>query len=192
MHLEIYFFGASLCYYIHFYLSYLRVFRTSISWWFVVAVWGTTSHLKMSSTLLTILTDLKIAVVLMVSTRSVISMFSRTNTNPLVIGLRARITIGIILTFMFHSFFNSIARPRYLSFFSHSFNFTLWSVGTTKSAILKVLFFCWLLKDLMVWPRNGDPFACLYFEIPVLILCCAYTICSYGENFAQFLVDHLT
>ena len=42
---------------------------------------------------------------------------------------------------MFHSFFNSPARSRYLSFFSHSFRFILWSAGTAKSTILQILFF---------------------------------------------------
>ena len=42
---------------------------------------------------------------------------------------------------MFHSFFNSLARSRYLSFFLHSFSFILWSAGTAKSTILQVLFF---------------------------------------------------
>ena len=42
---------------------------------------------------------------------------------------------------MFHSFFNSLARSRYLSFFSLSFSFILWSTSTAKSTILQVLFF---------------------------------------------------
>ena len=41
---------------------------------------------------------------------------------------------------MFHSFFNSLARSRYLSFFSLSFRFILWSAGTAKSTILQILF----------------------------------------------------
>ena len=49
--------------------------------------------------------------------------------------------IGIIVTFMFYSFFNLLAKSRYLSLFSFSFNFTLWSAGTAKSTIRKVLFF---------------------------------------------------
>ena len=77
----------------------------------------------------------------MVSTRPVISKSSSPCTNPLVTVPRAPITIGIIITFMFHSFFNSLARSRYLSLFSHSFNFTLWSAETAKSTILKVLLF---------------------------------------------------
>ena len=43
------------------------------------------------------------------------------------------------------AFFNSLARSRYLSFFSHSFRFILWSAGTAKSTLLQFLFFCWLL-----------------------------------------------
>ena len=50
----------------------------------------------------------------------------------------APITIGIIVTCMFHSFFNSLARSRYLSFLSYSYIFILWSA---KSTILQVLFF---------------------------------------------------
>ena len=61
---------------------------------------------------------------------------------------KAPITIGIIVIFMFHCFFNSQARSKYLFFFSLSFSFILWSAGTAKSTILHVLFFlfcCWLL-----------------------------------------------
>ena len=61
--------------------------------------------------------------------------------NPLVIVPKALIIIGTIVTFMFHSFFNSLARSTYLSFFSHSFRFILWSAGTAKSTILQILFF---------------------------------------------------
>ena len=62
-------------------------------------------------------------------------------TNPLVTVPKAPITIGTIVTFMFRSFFNSLASSRYLSFFSHSFSFILWLAGTAKSTILQVLFF---------------------------------------------------
>ena len=55
--------------------------------------------------------------------------------------LRSPITIGIIVTFMFHSLFNSLARFMYLFFSSVSFSFSLWSTGTAKSTILQVLFF---------------------------------------------------
>ena len=69
------------------------------------------------------------------------SKSSRLFSNPFVTVPNAPITIGMIVTRMFHSFFNSLARSRYLSFFSHSFSFILWSAGTAKSTILQVLFF---------------------------------------------------
>ena len=42
---------------------------------------------------------------------------------------------------MLQFFFNSLARSSYLSFFSLSFNFILWSAGTVESTIRQVLFF---------------------------------------------------
>ena len=92
-------------------------------------------------TLFRILAVLSNVDIWIVSTRPPISTFSRPFSNPLVIVPKAPITIGIIVTFMFHSFFNSLARSRYLSFFSHSFRFILWSAGTAKSTILQILFF---------------------------------------------------
>ena len=73
----------------------------------------------------------------MVSTRPPNFKSSRPFNNPLVTVPKAPVTIAIIVTFMFHSFFNSLARSRYLSLFSHSFSFILWSAGTAK------LRFCW-------------------------------------------------
>ena len=101
---------------------------------------------QVSRTLLSILAVFNNAVVWMVSTRSPTSKSSRPFNNPLVTVPKAPITIGIIVTFMFHSFFNSLARSRYLSLFSHSFSFILWSAGTARSTILQILFFfSWLL-----------------------------------------------
>ena len=96
---------------------------------------------QVSRTLLSILAVLNNAVIWMVSTRPPASKSSSPFSNPLVTVPNAPITIGIIVTCMFHSFFNSLARSRYLSFFSHSFSFILWSAGTAKSTILQVLFF---------------------------------------------------
>ena len=75
---------------------------------------------------------------------------------------------------MFHSFFNSLTRSRYRFFFYLSFNSTLWSAGTAKSTIWRVLFLfvclffflffccccCLLLLGLVVWSRLSDPFGC--------------------------------
>ena len=101
--------------------------------------------------------------------------------NPLVTVPNALITIGIIVTCMFHSFFNSLARLRYLSFFSHSFSFNLWSAGTAKSTILLIIIRSGLLAEIR-WS------VCMTKSIRVYashflgqVLGCAYTICWYGQ-----------
>ena len=96
---------------------------------------------QVSRTLLSILAVLSNAVIWIVSTRPPTSKSSRPFNNPLVIMPKAPNTIGTIVTFMFHSFFNSLARSRYLSFFSLSFRFILWSTETARSTILQILFF---------------------------------------------------
>ena len=65
--------------------------------------------------------------------------------NPLGCETKSPITIGTIVTFMFHSFFNCLARSRYLSFFSHSFSFIPWSVGIARLTVLLILFFFFFL-----------------------------------------------
>ena len=101
---------------------------------------------QVSRTRLRILLILSNAVIWIVYTRPPTSKSSRSFNNPLVIVPKAPITIGTIITFMFHSFFNSLTRSRYLSFFSHFFRFILCSAGTAKSIILQIPPpFCWLL-----------------------------------------------
>ena len=100
---------------------------------------------QVSRTRLRILAVLSNAVVWIVSTRPPTSKSSRPFNNPLVIVPNAPITIGTIVTFMFHSFFNSLARSRHLSFFSLSFRFILWFAGTAKSTILQILLLLLLL-----------------------------------------------
>ena len=100
---------------------------------------------QVSRTRLSILAVLSNAVAWIVSTRPPTSKSSRPFNNPLVTVPNVPITIGTIVTFIFHSFFNSLARSRYLSFFSLYFRFILWSAGTAKSIILQILFFFFLL-----------------------------------------------
>ena len=109
---------------------------------------------------LSILAVLKNVVFWMLSSRPTTSTSSSLFSNPLVTVPNAPITIGIMVTSMFHSFFNSLARLRYLSFFSNSFRFILWSAGTAKSTISRMLFFCWLLLGLVVWLGLDYPFVC--------------------------------
>ena len=98
---------------------------------------------------------------------------------------------------MFHRFFNSLARSRYLSSFSHSFSFILWSTGTAKSIFCKFSFFCWLLFGLVFWSILGDLFVC---QSPIGIYVCRFLGQMLGRAFvrmvefkflAHFRVDHL-
>ena len=121
--------------------------------------------------LLSILAVLNNAVVWMVSTCPPTFKSSSTFYNPLVTVPKLPITIGKIVTFIFHSFFNSLERSRYLSFFSFSFRFILWSAGTAKWTILQILFFCWLSLCLVFRPRLGDPSVC---QSPIGIYVCHF------------------
>ena len=120
----------------------------------------------------------------MVSTRPPTFKSSSPFSNPLVTVLKAPITTGIIFSCMFHSFFNSLGRSMYISFFSHSFSCILWTAGTAKSTILQFLFFfffcyCWLLLGLVFWSRFGDPSVC---QSPIGVYMCYFQgtgLCKY-------------
>ena len=105
-------------------------------------------------TLLSILADLNNVVVWMVSTRLPTSKSSSPFNNHFVTVPKAPITIGAIVAFMFHCFFNSLARSRYLTFFSHSFSFILWSAGTAKMTILQIIIiFTQPLRSSRIWHK---------------------------------------
>ena len=76
----------------------------------------------------TLLVDLNNSVVWMVSTRPLIYKSFSPYTNPLVTVPSAPIIIGITVTFMFHSFFCSLARSSYL----FSFRFLSLPCGQPK------------------------------------------------------------
>ena len=119
-----------------FILYYIRVFHISVFHWSL-----SDKSPQVSRTRLRILAVLSNAVIWIDLTRPPTSKSSWPFNNSLVIEPKTQITTGTIVIFMFHSFFNSLARSRYLSFFSVSFRFILWSVK-----ILQILFFCgWLL-----------------------------------------------
>ena len=90
---------------------------------------------------------------------------------------RAPITIGIIVIFMFQDFFDHLARSRYLSLLSHSFNFTLRSAGTEKSSLLQVLFY------LLIIIRSGH-LAEIWWSVCLsksqMIWCVSFSKTDYG------------
>ena len=98
-----------------------------------------TASLFKLKTLQNVLNVLNNVVVWMVSTRSLISKSSCPFKNLLVTVPKTLVTIGLIFTLTFHSFFNSLARLWYLSFFSLSFSFILLSAGEAKSTLLLLL-----------------------------------------------------
>ena len=113
--------------------NHLLLQRFSHQFYLMVFHWSLSDRksLQVSRTLFSILAVLNDAVVWMVTTRPPNSKSS----SPLKKSFS-------YCTFTFHSFFNSLAKSRYLSFFSLSFSFILWSAETAKSTILQVLFFC--------------------------------------------------
>ena len=95
-------------------------------------------------TLLNFLADFNNAVVWMVAIRPPISNPSSPFSKPLGTVPSVPITISITVTFTFHRFLSSLLNSQYLSLFSLSLIFTLWSAGTPKSIIKQVLCFCQL------------------------------------------------
>ena len=131
----------------------------------------------------------------MVSARAPTSKSSSPFSNPLVTIPNAPIPIGIIVTSMFHRFFNSLAKSRYLSFFSHSFSYILWSAGTVDN-FANSLFFFFVDYYKVFWPRLGDPCVC---QSPIgvyvchfqgQVLCCAFFGVVKFKFLAHFPVDH--
>ena len=116
---------------------------------------------QVSKTLLGILTVLNIAVVWMVSTRTPTSKSSSPFNNPLFTVSKAPITIGIIATFMFHSFFQFSWKVKVFIFLFTFFRF--YSVVCRESKddnfanSLFVFFFVFFFVDYYkVWSSVRD------------------------------------
>ena len=101
---------------------------------------------QVSRTLLSNLAELNNAVVWLVSTIPLTSKFSSPFTIPLVTVSSAQITIGIKVTFMFHSFFSSLAKVRVLfSLFAFfQFYFVISQDGKVYNSAVFFFFCCWL------------------------------------------------
>ena len=156
---------------------------------------------QVSRTLLSILAVLNNAVIWIVSTRPPTSKTSSPFNNPLVTVPSAPITIGIIVTFLFHSLFTSLAKVEVLILLFTFLSFILCSVGTAKSTILQVLFFLSIIirSGLLA----GDKVIRLYVKIPqefvrvVLLDSCWVVHVPFlrmvkFKFLAQFPVDHFT
>ena len=126
----------------------------------------------------------------MVSTRPPNSKSSSPFDNPFDTVPKAPITTGMIVIFMFHSFFNSLARSmKWILLFTF---FQFYSVVSRDSKVdnfASSLFLGggWLLLSVVFWPGLVDPCVC---QSTIGVYGChfrgqalgyAYTICYYGR-----------
>ena len=144
---------------------------------------------QVSRTLLSILAVLNNAVAWMVSTRPPTFKSSSPFSNPLVTVPNEIITIGMMVTCMFHSFFQFPSKVEVLILLFTFFQF--YSVVSRDSKVDNFaccLFCCWLLLGLVFWVRFGYPCVCQSpIEVYVChflwqVLGCACTICWYHQN----------
>ena len=130
-----------------------------------------TKFAQVFRTLLSILVVFNNAVVWMVSTRLPTSKSSRPFNNPLVTVPKAPVTIGIIVTFMFHNF--SIlqqGRGTYISFHILSALFC----GQPEQQSRQFCRFSFLLLIIIrsiFWPRVGDTFV---YQSPIGVCVCHF------------------
>ena len=120
----------------------------------------------------------------MVSTRPLITKSPRLYTNPLVAVSNAPIAIGITISFLFHSFFSSLARSKYLSHFL--FPSVLSCGQPEKSPLFGKIFFFTVTRfgrlakiRLPICILKSKEFWASHFLR--WILSWEYTICSYGQ-----------
>ena len=108
-------------------------------------------------TLLSILDDFSYAVVWMVSARPLIHNSSSSLSKPLGTVPSAPLTFGITVTFMFQSFFRSLAVSKNLFLFSFSLISTLWSAGMQGFV---------LVNYHQIWSSVWNLEFCLHLKIP--------------------------
>ena len=144
----------------------MSLFPSNVSWWFSLEFeWR--KYPLVSRTLLRILADLNNAVVWMFSSCLLISNSSSPFTKPLGIVPSASTTIGITVTFMFHSFFCSLVRSRYFPSFQLLFILLCDLPGRQSSLFTRFSFSHWLLLGLVVWMRLDDLFVS---ENPIVVV----------------------
>ena len=138
----------------------------------------------------------------MVSTRSPTSKSPSPFNNRLVTVLKSPITIGIIVTFMFHSFSIPLQGPDTYPFFTF---FRFYSVVSRDSKVhnfANPLFFFSLFFFYKVWSSVWDKVIRLYVKVPYEFMCIIFSDrCWVGhipfvhmvksKFLAHFPVDHL-
>ena len=139
-------------YYYYNFFTLSIVFHPSSSWIFFTGVWMIESLLK-SPGLSSVFWLIYIAIVWMVSIRPLISKSSSLLSQFFVDCTEHSNYNWYHRHLHIPLFFNSLSRSTYLSLFSLSFSFTLWSTRTAKSTIQQVLFFVDFYK---VWSPGRD------------------------------------
>ena len=118
-----------------------RVFHISFNWCFFIGVWVTASLLKSPGLL----------VFWPFSTRPLTSKSSRPFNNPLVTVPKVPITIGTIVTFMFHSFFNSLGKVEVLILLFTLFQFSFMVNQDGKVNKFSFFFFSFFIDHYKVY-----------------------------------------
>ena len=140
---------------------------------------------QVSRTLLSILAVLSNVVVCMVFTRPPTSKSSSPFSNPLVTVQKAPIIIDIIVTCMFHSFFQFPCKVEVLILL-----FTFFQFYAVVSRDIKVdNFFCWLLLGLVFWTRVGDTCVCLLLLLLLLNILVFKKCLTWKLAFKTFLLQ---
>ena len=129
----------------------IGVFHIRSSWWSYNGIWVTASLLKYSG-LFSVFRPILIMQVWRISVPPLISKSLNPLTKPLEIIPSKSVTIGITVIFMFHSYFSSLTRSRYLSLFIAFFDFHLVVGGDCKVHYLAGSFF----YSHLVWSSEQD------------------------------------
>ena len=107
--------------------------------------------------------------------------------NPLVIVPKAPTRIGTIVTFTFNSFFNSLARSWYLSFFHFPSELFCGPPTQQSRQFWKCSSFVEYYKIWVFWPGLGNPFVC---RSPIGVYVCHFLgqVLGYYHQYYYYLM----
>ena len=141
-------------------------------------------HWRLSDrTRLRILALLSSAVIWIVSSHPPTSKSTRPFNNPLVIWPKAPITIGTIVTFMFHSFFNPLAWSRYLSLFSHSFSLFYGQPGHQSRQFCRFSF-----SFLLIIIRSGIIIIIIIIIVIIIVIIIIYSLRVFHISISEWFL----